>query len=176
MALVAARRRVAGAVVMVSRSRDGDVQAGVMTALGFRVIRGSSSRGGAPALAASIKAVRAGGTALFAVDGPRGPRHVAKPGAAHAASAARAPLVPVASAAARRLVLGKAWDHFEIPWPFSRVAVVIGSAIGAAEAAVRSERLEGAIAECRQRAEALVTTEGATRTAAYPRSTPERTP
>ena len=156
MALVAARRRACDATVLVSRSRDGEVSAGVMTALGFGVIRGSSSRGGALALRESISALRRGGAALFAVDGPRGPSQVPKPGAAYAASAARAALVPVATAAALRLVLRRAWDGFEIPLPFSRVAVVVGTAVSAPSAVARPELVALALSECRERAEALV--------------------
>jgi lysophospholipid acyltransferase (LPLAT)-like uncharacterized protein len=132
MALLGARR--AGAAVIVSHSADGDVQAGVMAALGFVVVRGSSSRGGARALAAVTKRLRAGNDAVFAVDGPRGPAGVPKPGAAMAAVATGARLLPVAAAARGRIVLRRSWDAFEIPLPFTRVAIVVGAAVqGTAE-------------------------------------------
>jgi lysophospholipid acyltransferase (LPLAT)-like uncharacterized protein len=156
MALLAARR-LAGeaAAVLVSRSKDGDVQSGVMTALGFRVVRGSSSRGGARALTALIELLRRGYGVALSVDGPRGPRHVAKGGAAVAAFAAGTRLFPVASAARRTCVLTKAWDRFEIPLPFSEVAVVIGAPLVAADARANPELLGRAIEACRRRAERL---------------------
>ncbi|HEX3770615.1 MAG TPA: DUF374 domain-containing protein, partial [Polyangiaceae bacterium] len=73
------RRRT---VVLVSLSRDGAMQARALAVQGFRVVRGSSSRGGARGLAALVRAMKQeGADAAFAVDGPRGPRGVAKGGA-----------------------------------------------------------------------------------------------
>jgi lysophospholipid acyltransferase (LPLAT)-like uncharacterized protein len=156
MALLGGRRLVRGAVVLVSRSRDGDLQAGVMTALGFLVVRGSSSRGGATALATLIDWLRAGGRVALAVDGPRGPRRIAKPGAAAAASVAEKPLFPAASAARWSVVLSETWDHFEIPLPFSRVAIVVGVPVPACEARANAATLAVAMSTCRHRAEELV--------------------
>lgn len=111
---------------LVSWSRDGALQSGVMKRLGLRVIRGSSSRGGMLGLRAIARALRTGSDAAFAVDGPRGPRAVAKPGALAAARLGRAVLVPIAHAARHSYVVGGAWDRFEVPLPFTRVAVVVG--------------------------------------------------
>src|SRR5690606_34949492 len=85
-------------VAMVSLSKDGELSARVMQSLGLEVVRGSSSRGGARALRAVVAALRAGFDAVFAVDGPRGPFGLPKPGAAQAARLGRAAMVPVGSA------------------------------------------------------------------------------
>ncbi|RYE95155.1 MAG: DUF374 domain-containing protein, partial [Myxococcales bacterium] len=103
--------------VLVSLSRDGDIQARVMPQLGLVVRRGSSSRGGARGLAALLRLLRSGHDAAFAVDGPRGPWGAVHPGAADAAHHARGVLVPLACASSPRLVLGRAWDRFELPLP-----------------------------------------------------------
>jgi lysophospholipid acyltransferase (LPLAT)-like uncharacterized protein len=153
--LVAARSR-RRAVAMISRSRDGDFSCGVMRSLGLRVVRGSSSRGGAIALRAVVRALGCGTDALFAVDGPRGPLRRAKPGAAVAARLGRAAVVPVGSAASHASVLGRAWDRFCIPWPFSRVVVVAGAPIDATQAADRPELIEQAIQRAELRALELV--------------------
>jgi lysophospholipid acyltransferase (LPLAT)-like uncharacterized protein len=122
------RRRTT--VVLVSLSRDGAMQAGALSLQGFRVVRGSSSRGGARGLAALVRTMRReGADAAFAVDGPRGPRGVVKGGAVVAARAAGAVLVPVAGAVRRGLVLDRAWDRFAIAWPFSRVDVTLGDPV-----------------------------------------------
>jgi lysophospholipid acyltransferase (LPLAT)-like uncharacterized protein len=121
------RRRT---VVLVSLSRDGTMQARALALQGFRVVRGSSSRGGARGLAALVRAMRAeGADAAFAVDGPRGPYGVAKGGAVSAARATGAVLVPMGSAITRGVVLRRAWDRFAIAWPFSRVTVWLGAPI-----------------------------------------------
>jgi lysophospholipid acyltransferase (LPLAT)-like uncharacterized protein len=150
MALVRARRRSVS--TLVSWSEDGELQTGAMSALGVRVVRGSSSRGGAAGLRALIRGLSEGHDVAFAVDGPRGPRGRSKPGAALAARRSGAALVPVASSASHRIVLASAWDRFEIPLPFARVVVVAGAPIDA-RAAESCALLDAAIEQCRQRAE-----------------------
>ena len=155
MAILAVRRR-AGTAVMVSLSKDGELQSGVMSRLGFRIVRGSSSRAGAKGLSGMVTALRDGSDAAFAVDGPRGPAGVAKPGRGAAAALSDAELLGVASAPAWAVVVRRAWDRFEIPLPFSRVAVVIGPAVSAQAARLEPELLGAAIRDARARAEALV--------------------
>jgi lysophospholipid acyltransferase (LPLAT)-like uncharacterized protein len=127
--LLAWRRR-RRTVVLVSLSRDGAMQAQALAVQGFRVVRGSSSRGGARGLAALVRAMKhEGADAAFAVDGPRGPRGIAKGGAVLAARAAGAVLVPIAGAVRRGVVLERAWDRFAVAWPFTRVDVTLGAPI-----------------------------------------------
>jgi lysophospholipid acyltransferase (LPLAT)-like uncharacterized protein len=138
--LLAWRRR-RRTVVLVSLSSDGALQARALGLQGFRVVRGSSSRGGARGLAALVRVMkREGADAAFAVDGPRGPLGVVKPGAVAAARATGAVLVPVAGAVRRGVVLARTWDRFAIAWPFSRVDVALGAPID--PAAVEDPRAE----------------------------------
>lgn len=135
------RRRT---VVMVSHSDDGAMQARALSVLGFDVVRGSSSRGGARGLAALVKRMRAGEDAAFAVDGPRGPYGVAKPGALVAARRTGAVLVPMGSAVragwGRRKVFTRAWDRFVLAWPFAEVAIVLGAPLAPAVSGERGAR------------------------------------
>ncbi len=117
------RRRTA---VMVSFSRDGELQSGVMRVNGMHVVRGSSSRGGARALVAMVRAMRAGDDAAFAVDGPRGPLGVVHPGALACARHVGGVLVPMGSASTPAKVLRRAWDQMALPLPFARAVVVVG--------------------------------------------------
>lgn len=117
-------------VVLVSLSRDGCMQARALAVQGFRVVRGSSSRGGARGLAALVGTMRReGADAAFAVDGPHGPRGVVKEGAIFAARSAGGVVVPMAGAVHRGIVLERAWDRFAIAWPFTRVDVALGCPI-----------------------------------------------
>lgn len=153
MALLSARRG-RPSVAMVSRSRDGELQSGILGAVGVQSVRGSSSHGGAAALGALVRRLsRAGEHALFAVDGPRGPAFRAKPGAAKAALLAKAPLFPVGSCAAWAFRLSRAWDDFLVVLPFSRVVVVIGEPLDPRAAAADPGLLETAIASAGTRAE-----------------------
>lgn len=150
--LLAWRRR-RSTVVLVSLSQDGAMQARALRLQGLRVVRGSSSRGGARGLAALVRAMKKeGADAAFAVDGPRGPYGVAKPGAVTAAKATGAVLVPMGSAARSSIVLARAWDKFRIAWPFSRVTVTLGAPIEPDEGARAA--LERAIARENELAEA----------------------
>lgn len=122
-----------GIHVLISKSRDGEWAAQACLALGYRVHRGSSS-GGADGkafggLRALARAAERGPALLgMALDGPRGPRRVPKPGSLWLARRLDAPIVPVSVSARRAFRLGS-WDRALIPWPFSRVEIRIGEAI-----------------------------------------------
>lgn len=153
MALFSTRRGRAS-VALVSHSADGELQSGVLSALGVDSVRGSSSRGGARGLAAVIRRVaRQRAHALFAVDGPRGPAFVAKPGAAQAALLAGAPLLPVGAGARWAFRLSRIWDDFLVVLPFSRVVIVIGAPLDAGAAAAEPALIDRAIAAAGAQAE-----------------------
>jgi lysophospholipid acyltransferase (LPLAT)-like uncharacterized protein len=119
-----ALHRHQGLVGLASRSRDGALVAAVLGALGYPVIRGSSSSEGAAALRAAKHVITLGQSPAFAVDGPRGPASIVKPGAE--ALARRAGVPVVYGVAAARGVRLHTWDHFLVPWPFARVQVRYG--------------------------------------------------
>lgn len=70
--------------------------------------------------------VRAGWLGLIAVDGPEGPAHQVKPGAAMIAQRSGALIVPTAVATRRAFRLWR-WDRHIIPLPGSRVVVFTGA-------------------------------------------------
>lgn len=150
------RRKTA---VLVSLSEDGDIQAAALPRLGLVVERGSSSRGGAMGLKGLVRRLRDGNDAAFAVDGPRGPRGVVRGegervGAILAAQLGRGLVVPLASACASAWVLGKTWDKFELPRPFSAVAVALGAPLDPKH--LDSQTLTRAINEARDMARAAL--------------------
>jgi lysophospholipid acyltransferase (LPLAT)-like uncharacterized protein len=111
-------------VIMISRSRDGDRIAPVVARLGWRSVRGSSSRGGREALAALIGAVAGGAIGAHIVDGPRGPARRVKPGVVELAHETGAAIIPV-SLSARRRWEAPSWDRFQVPLPFTRVRIEV---------------------------------------------------
>jgi lysophospholipid acyltransferase (LPLAT)-like uncharacterized protein len=117
-----------GIVVMTSQNKDGDYIARVIRRFGYGAARGSSSRGGLRALAEMIRELRGNKDVAFTVDGPRGPRYIAKPGPIWLASKSGAAVFPFNISAQKRWVLSS-WDQFQIPKPFSRVVVLMGSPI-----------------------------------------------
>lgn len=115
-----------GILIMTSLSRDGDIQTMSMSCLGYRTIRGSSSRGGAKALLGMVREMNRGISASLSVDGPRGPYHEAKAGGVLLAQKTRAMVLPVGVGYSNVVRLNN-WDRFEIPIPFSRVVVASGA-------------------------------------------------
>lgn len=115
-------------MIMFSRSRDGDLFAGFAEKIGVIPIRGSSSRGGPKALKGMIEFLTEPGVrkAATVLDGPRGPRCIAKKGMIVLAKEAGVPLVPIMVSAYPAITLKKTWDKTMIPMPFSRVTVMYG--------------------------------------------------
>jgi lysophospholipid acyltransferase (LPLAT)-like uncharacterized protein len=111
--------------VLISEHRDGEIIARVVERLGFRSIRGSTSRGAARALITLSRELSEGRSVAITPDGPRGPAREFAPGALVAAQRANAPIVPVAVFASRAWYL-ESWDRFVIPKPFARVVVAYG--------------------------------------------------
>jgi hypothetical protein len=114
--------RKTGLAVMVSRSFDGEYIARTIERFGFVAIRGSSSRGGAQALLGMRTQLEHGNAVVFTIDGPRGPRYVAKPGPVLLARASAAPIAAFYVAIDKPWVLNT-WDRLMIPRPFSKVLV-----------------------------------------------------
>lgn len=108
--------------VMTSQSHDGEYIARVIEHYGFVAVRGSSSRGGQRALLEMRRIVAAGGGVAFTIDGPRGPRYVAKRGPVLLARETGVGIVPFYVALDRAWVLNT-WDRFMIPKPFARAHV-----------------------------------------------------
>jgi lysophospholipid acyltransferase (LPLAT)-like uncharacterized protein len=121
--------RKRGIVVMASQNFDGEYIARIIRMHGYGVARGSSSRGALRALVEMIRAVRKGSEAAFTLDGPRGPRHVAKPGVVLLAKATGAPILCFHIVPRRKWVLRKSWDRTEFPRPFTRTAIFIAPPI-----------------------------------------------
>lgn len=139
--------------IVVSEARDGQYLADFADAAGYGLIRGSSTRGGARALLAAVRALEAGGTVAMTPDGPRGPRREMKPGILAAAARSGAQLIPVHAEADRAWRL-RSWDRFMIPKPFARVRVVYGQpfAIDAANEAAAMDRIQTDMASVARKA------------------------
>lgn len=136
-----------GVVIVVSENRDGQYLSDFARVLGYRSVRGSSSRGAARALLGAVRELQSGYSVAFTPDGPRGPRRELKPGVVAAAQRGGGLIVPVHARADRAWRLDS-WDRFLIPKPGARVTVSYGRpfevgpgdgglAVGLTEAAVR---------------------------------------
>ena len=111
---------------MVSRSFDGEYIARIIERLGFVAVRGSSSRGGASALLGLKSQVERGLSVAFTIDGPRGPKYVAKPGPVLLSRASAVPMAAFYVALSDAWVLNT-WDGLMIPKPFSKALARVGA-------------------------------------------------
>lgn len=109
--------------LMISRSRDGELIAGVANHTGWHTARGSSSRGGKDALNEMISRIEKTGLGAHIVDGPTGPAGIVKNGAVKIASSTGGYLVPMYTVTDKDWH-ASSWDKFIIPKPFSKVKIV----------------------------------------------------
>jgi lysophospholipid acyltransferase (LPLAT)-like uncharacterized protein len=116
------QHRGEGVAVLISEHRDGELIARVAESLGFRTVRGSTTRGASRALVGLTRELRDGHDIAVTPDGPRGPARSFAPGALIAAQRGRAAVIAVGLAANRAWRLSS-WDRFVIPKPFSRVRI-----------------------------------------------------
>lgn len=148
------RHRGQGIAIVVSEARDGQYLADLALSLGYRTVRGSSTRGGARALLGAVRELHAGHAVAFTPDGPRGPRRELKPGVIAAAQRGGGVIVPLHAEAQAAWRLDS-WDRFMIPKPLARVRIIYGRpfevgpgerglAAGLAEAGRRLAEIAGA--------------------------------
>jgi len=114
--------------VMSSDSFDGEYTGRIMQKFGFVKVRGSSSKGAVRALLGMKRELEQGWTAAFTIDGPKGPRYVAKPGPVVLSRSTGAPMVVFHIALDRAWVLNT-WDRCMVPKPFCRALMRISRAI-----------------------------------------------
>lgn len=138
MLLPIQEHRRQGIVTMASQSKDGAIIAGWLTANGYVVVRGSTTRGGGQAFREMIRFVRSGRHAALTVDGPKGPPRVVQPGVVELARLTGAWILPITSSSSRARFL-KSWDRYLLPLPFSRSVVLYGEPF-----AIRSDESDAA--------------------------------
>jgi len=118
-----------GVVVMNTTAFDGQWTRKVIEWLGFGTAQGSSSRGGLRGLAVMAKRLEEGMDCAFTIDGPRGPRYVAKPGPVMLARKSGCPILVFHIGVDRGKTFVKTWDHFLFPMPFARAVILFAPPI-----------------------------------------------
>ena len=108
--------------LLVSEHADGSLLAEVARRWGYRVVRGSSTRGGSRGFRQLVHALAASREVAITPDGPRGPAGIAKRGVVAAARRTGRSVLPVGANAQRAWRVGS-WDRLLVPQPFSRVRI-----------------------------------------------------
>ncbi len=146
---------------MVSEHDDGEMIAQTIMRLGYRTIRGSSTRGGYKAFRDMLKVLKKGKNCTVLPDGPNGPRYEFKLGSILLAQRSQALILPLTFSAKRKIVINS-WDRFTFWWPFSKVYCVYGKPItiprniSAADLESYRKHVEERMQELQQEADALV--------------------
>lgn len=125
--------------MVISESSDGELVAVTCEKFGHRPARGSSTRGGKKAMIEIVKNMKRGFPGALTVDGPRGPAHQVKAGIIEIARLCHCAILPLSPYAEKSWVFKKSWDQFRIPWPFTKIIVVIGEPIYIAEEITRED-------------------------------------
>ena len=107
---------------LISGSRDGAWLETFYSWAGILAIRGSNNKRGFQAARELIQVVRDGHDIGVTPDGSRGPKYRAKAGALFVAKVTKSPVALLAFSYSRAIRL-KSWDHFAIPFPFSKIHV-----------------------------------------------------
>jgi len=118
-----------GIVVLNTTHFDGQWTRRVIERLGFGTVQGSSTRGGVAGLMDMARKLDEGLDVAFTIDGPRGPRYVAKPGPVILARRTAQPIVVFHVGLENARTLEKAWDLFQIPHFFTRAIMVVAPPI-----------------------------------------------
>lgn len=90
------------ASILISQHRDGELIARVMKSFGFGAIRGSSTRGGVPAIRQLIREGQKGGDLVVTPDGPKGPACRVQQGVLYVAKITGFPIVPLTFASSKK--------------------------------------------------------------------------
>lgn len=113
-----------GIVVLNTVNFDGQWTRRVIERLGFGTAQGSSSRGAIEGLTVMAKRLEEGRHVALTIDGPRGPRYIAKPGAVILARRTGKPISVFHIGVKSGYTFRKSWDLFRLPYPFSRAVMV----------------------------------------------------
>ena len=123
--------------VLISKHRDGDIIAQLISNLGFEAIRGSThktnkikNKGGLLSARKMIKSLKNGISIGISPDGPKGPRHKVSDGILSISRLSKSVILPVGIGFKKKWVLNT-WDKFIIPKPFNEITVIWGDPIPA---------------------------------------------
>ena len=117
--------RKRGIVAMTSQNFDGEYTTRIIRLHGYGAARGSTSRGAIKVMMELIRHLRQGNDVDVTADGPRGPRFVAKPGPVLLAKKTGQPIVGFHLSPEKCYTFRKSWDQFQVPYPFSRIVVLL---------------------------------------------------
>ena len=110
---------------LISSSDDGEVIYDVFSKFGYKGVRGSTTRGGIPALKQLIKLLEKKTSVAITPDGPLGPPEKIQSGVVLLAKYSGVPIIPWHYEAGSQWRL-RSWDRHKIPKPFTTIIETCG--------------------------------------------------
>jgi hypothetical protein len=118
-----------GYYALAGMHRDAGLIANIGNRLGWKMLRGSTVRGGSAAYQEVVSLLREPGNVVaLTPDGPRGPAKIPKAGAIRAAMKTGVPIIPAAALPNRRWEF-KNWDTFYVSKPFAQIELAFGESL-----------------------------------------------
>ena len=114
-----------GLWAIASKHRDAEIMGRILESWGYRLIRGSSNKGGKEVLRKMAKIFNSDAPYICITnDGPKGPRNVAKPGSITLARKFDAQILAITGTSTKFKEM-KSWDKFRLPLPFGKIIITI---------------------------------------------------
>ncbi len=110
---------------LISSSDDGEIINDVFNRYGYKAVRGSSTRGGIPAIKKLIKKLKEKKSVAITPDGPLGPPKKIQSGVILLSKYTGVPIIPWHYEASHLWSLNS-WDKHKIPKPFSKIIEAFG--------------------------------------------------
>lgn len=123
---------------VVSLSKDGEVLSDILEKWNYKLIRGSSSKGGKEVLESIVEQAHDGLT-LITPDGPQGPIYEFKAGSVIASQRSGVPLILCGVNIKSKFTFKKSWDRFELPCPFSKIILNFSAPLNIDKEIVKDE-------------------------------------
>ncbi len=145
-------------ITLASLSEDGQLITDVLNRLGWKVIRGSSSRGAIKSLRLLLQELENERRVVITPDGPKGPARKVKPGSVLLQRRSNLPVVPVGIAIDWKYTFSS-WDEFQLPYPGSKISLYFGDTVddlAGLEKEEACELLETKMEDARKRASEML--------------------
>ncbi len=114
-----------GLWAIASKHRDAEIMGRILEAWGYRLIRGSSNKGGKEVLRRMTEVFESKTPYICITnDGPKGPKNIAKPGSMLLAKKFNAQIITITGTSEKNIEINS-WDKFRLPKPFSKIQITI---------------------------------------------------
>ena len=124
--------------IISSRHYDSELLAHILRRWGYKLIRGSTNKGGMSVIREMTEIFKEGGIIAVTNDGPTGPAKIAKSGSISLAIKNNVKIITVTGSATRYWQM-KSWDRFMLPKPFGKIEIVVSNPLDITETPSSSE-------------------------------------